>query len=45
MGFVLGPITMGQILSTPMVLVGTFMLVWGYHKAGLKTAQDARNAF
>jgi phosphatidylglycerol---prolipoprotein diacylglyceryl transferase len=45
MGFVLGPITMGQILSAPMVLVGIFMLVWGYHKAGLKTAQDARNTF
>jgi phosphatidylglycerol---prolipoprotein diacylglyceryl transferase len=43
MGFVLGPITMGQMLSAPMVLIGIFMLVWGYHKAGLKTAQDARN--
>jgi phosphatidylglycerol---prolipoprotein diacylglyceryl transferase len=38
MGFVLGPITMGQMLSAPMVLLGIFMLVWGYHKAGTKTA-------
>lgn len=42
MGFVLGPITMGQLLSAPMVLVGIFMLVWGYHKAGLKTAHDSQ---
>lgn len=36
MGFVLGPITMGQLLSAPMVMLGTFMLVWGYQKAALK---------
>jgi phosphatidylglycerol:prolipoprotein diacylglycerol transferase len=41
MGFVLGPITMGQMLSAPMVLLGLFMLFWGYHKAGLKTAHPA----
>lgn len=41
MGFVLGPITMGQMLSAPMVLLGLFMLFWGYHKAGLKTAHHA----
>lgn len=40
MGFVLGPITMGQMLSAPMVLLGIFMLVWGYHKAGLNAAHS-----
>jgi phosphatidylglycerol:prolipoprotein diacylglycerol transferase len=40
MGFVLGPITMGQALSAPMVLVGIFMLVWGYHKAAVRTTQQ-----
>lgn len=39
MGFVLGPITMGQLLSAPMVLVGIFMLVWGYHQASLRPVQ------
>lgn len=39
MGFVLGPITMGQLLSAPMVLVGIFMLVWGYHQANLRPVQ------
>jgi len=38
MGFVLGPITMGQLLSAPMVMLGIFMLVWGYHKASLAPA-------
>jgi len=33
LGFVLGPITMGQLLSAPMVILGIFMLVWGYKKA------------
>jgi phosphatidylglycerol---prolipoprotein diacylglyceryl transferase len=41
MGFVLGPITMGQLLSAPMVLIGIFMLVWGYHKASIKTAHQS----
>lgn len=45
MGYVLGPITMGQMLSAPMVLVGIFMLVWGYHKAGLKTVQSRVDQF
>ncbi len=39
MGYVLGPITMGQLLSAPMVLLGIFMLVWGYHQASLRTAR------
>ncbi|HSA62366.1 MAG TPA: prolipoprotein diacylglyceryl transferase [Nitrospiraceae bacterium] len=40
MGFVLGPITMGQLLSAPMVMLGIFMLVWGYHKTGLKATKS-----
>ncbi len=40
MGFILGPITMGQLLSGPMVLVGIFMLVWGYHKAAVERTQQ-----
>ncbi len=36
MGFVLGSITMGQLLSAPMVLLGIVMLVWGYHNAARK---------
>jgi phosphatidylglycerol:prolipoprotein diacylglycerol transferase len=37
-GFVLGPITMGQMLSAPMVILGIVMLVWGYQKPSLKAA-------
>lgn len=40
MGFVLGPLTMGQLLSAPMVLIGVFMLVWGYHRAKLTPLQQ-----
>jgi phosphatidylglycerol:prolipoprotein diacylglycerol transferase len=36
MGFVFGSITMGQLLSAPMALLGIFMLVWGYHNAARK---------
>lgn len=32
MGFIFGPITMGQVLSTPMVLIGIVMLSWGFYK-------------
>jgi len=32
LGFILGPITMGQVLSLPMVLVGITMLILGYYK-------------
>lgn len=38
-GFVLGLITMGQILSAPMVMLGLFMLVWGYHQRSLNLAR------
>ena len=40
LGFILGPITMGQLLSLPMVLVGAVMLLLGYQKARLKTAHS-----
>ncbi len=33
LGFLFGEITMGQLLSAPMVLVGLIMLAWGYYKA------------
>ncbi|HWF62745.1 MAG TPA: prolipoprotein diacylglyceryl transferase [Nitrospira sp.] len=40
LGFILGPITMGQILSLPMVLVGAIMLVLGYQRARLKASHS-----
>jgi len=33
LGFVFGPFSMGQVLSAPMILLGSFMLAWGYQKA------------
>lgn len=36
LGFLLGPITMGQILSLPMVLVGAVMLLLGYQRENQK---------
>ena len=41
MGFVLGPITMGQLLSAPMVMLGIFMLVWGCQKSVLARSRSA----
>ena len=39
LGFILGPFSMGQLLSLPMVLIGAFMLAWGYHSSsGRNTA-------
>jgi phosphatidylglycerol:prolipoprotein diacylglycerol transferase len=32
LGFVLGPFSMGQLLSFPMVLIGAFMLAWGFRQ-------------
>jgi phosphatidylglycerol:prolipoprotein diacylglycerol transferase len=37
LGFILGPFSMGQLLSAPMVLLGAFMIALGYQRAG-KTA-------
>jgi phosphatidylglycerol:prolipoprotein diacylglycerol transferase len=42
MGFVLGPITMGQLLSAPMVMLGIVMLVWGYQKAAIERARSPK---
>ena len=36
LGFIAGPITMGQFLSAPMVLIGAFMLAVGYWHARQK---------
>ncbi|HJU05112.1 MAG TPA: prolipoprotein diacylglyceryl transferase, partial [Nitrospiraceae bacterium] len=33
LGFILGPFSMGQVLSLPMVLIGAFMLARGYQTA------------
>ena len=33
LGFVLGPFSMGQVLSFPMILIGAFMVAWGYKKS------------
>jgi phosphatidylglycerol---prolipoprotein diacylglyceryl transferase len=34
LGYILGPFTMGQLLSAPMILLGAFMVAWGYRKNG-----------
>lgn len=31
LGYLFGPITMGQLLSVPLVVVGIFILVWSHH--------------
>lgn len=36
LGFILGPFTMGQALSVPMILLGSFMLAWGYQKQAVE---------
>ena len=35
LGFVLGSFSMGQLLSFPMVLIGVFMLTFGYQRRAL----------
>ncbi len=40
-GFLFGTISMGQILSLPMVVIGSFMLALGYQKVAPKTAQGS----
>lgn len=32
LGYIFGPFSMGQVLSFPMILIGAFMLAWGYKK-------------
>jgi len=39
LGFIFGPLTMGQLLSAPMVLIGAFMLAWGYQSWSQGTGQ------
>jgi phosphatidylglycerol:prolipoprotein diacylglycerol transferase len=39
-GFLFGSLSMGQLLSLPMVIVGSFMLALGYHKASPRTVQS-----
>jgi len=39
LGYILGPFSMGQVLSAPMILIGAFMLAWGFQKA---TQTEAR---
>jgi len=41
LGFVLGPFSMGQLLSGPMVMLGIVMLVWGYQKASLNASRSS----
>lgn len=41
LGFVLGPFSMGQLLSAPMIMLGIFMLVWGYQKASLAAVRSS----
>jgi phosphatidylglycerol:prolipoprotein diacylglycerol transferase len=38
LGFILGPITMGQILSTPMILAGLVALVLALRRPAIKDA-------
>jgi phosphatidylglycerol---prolipoprotein diacylglyceryl transferase len=38
-GFIFGPFSMGQLLSLPMVLIGAFMLAWGYQSAALSSGR------
>lgn len=42
MGFVIGPVTMGQLLSAPMVMVGLIMLAWGFYKASPNPSPRAK---
>jgi phosphatidylglycerol:prolipoprotein diacylglycerol transferase len=43
LGFILGPITMGQILSLPMVLLGTAMLILSYSKGSPSSSSPERS--
>lgn len=38
LGFILGPVTMGQILSLPMLLAGLLIVLWSRHHGRTKTA-------
>lgn len=42
LGFILGPITMGQILSAPMILLGLYLMVRARHPASEATRRERR---
>jgi phosphatidylglycerol:prolipoprotein diacylglycerol transferase len=44
LGFILGPFSMGQLLSLPMVLIGAFMLAWGFRQPAQKAEGGRRKA-
>jgi phosphatidylglycerol:prolipoprotein diacylglycerol transferase len=33
LGFILGPLTMGQLLSAPMILIGAALMLWAYRRS------------
>jgi phosphatidylglycerol:prolipoprotein diacylglycerol transferase len=33
LGFILGPFTMGQLLSAPMILIGAALMIWAYRRS------------
>lgn len=44
LGFILGPFSMGQLLSLPMVLAGAFMLAWGFRQTSERAKGGRRKA-
>jgi phosphatidylglycerol:prolipoprotein diacylglycerol transferase len=42
LGFIFGPFSMGQMLSAPMLLIGAFMIAWGYQSASQKDGRKSR---
>lgn len=43
LGYVLGPLTMGQLLSLPLVLAGIALLVWVSRRSGPQASSTAPN--
>ena len=41
-GFVLGPFSMGQVLSAPMLLLGAFMVAWGFQRSALSRGEKSQ---
>ncbi len=41
LGFILGPFSMGQLLSAPMILIGALMVAWGFRTHSQKAASKA----
>ena len=42
LGFIVGPLTMGQILSIPMILIGVYLIVRAYLNGAPATSGDGR---